>query len=639
MPYAASVGTTLAQLRGDMARFLMLANSEANSTDRLARSIDMWRTAGSELTQTNINFGTASTEMLGSWRGDDAPLFEERVLASRRSMFDSAEKMGNSPYSGPVPALEAALQQVGTTVAQVRDLEQAFTAEADRYLSDLQVVKLGQPPTDEEVQGLADALRQHVVNAGHSLDLLAQHYTYAASRVRAAGEGHQWVGPRSGGEPDLGAIRAAQAAAAAGGPAQAGVGNAASAAGGPGGTAGGGAGAAGAASELMGADAATAAGGSGLAGATAAGGAGGAGGAPGGAGQPASGAGGAADGVALPAAATAAGGGPGGPGGGAGGGTGLAGAPVLPPAASAIDPGMMSPGTGITGAGGAADGLAGRGPAGAALPGPRLPGPPMTALPGRLPGGYPQKPGTGAAGSWLGRGSEGMLPTPAKANTGRFPPLPGSLESSGGGLGGARGGGLGGAGGGVGGGGGGNGLPGGGLGDARTLRPGIPGQLDPTIAQTARPMTAPPPTTAQAPVLPGGTTAAGATAGPGGSAMPPPMMPPAGMAGAGAGGGRGGRPGSSAVRPGGTGRVRPGGPPPGVPAGLLGKAGRAEAMGAFPPLPASTAKAKRRQQDQIETLQLLDEELWTVEREAPSTTAPLGGSPTPNARNQRRPAN
>jgi hypothetical protein len=92
------------------------------------------------------------------------------------------------------------------------------------------------------------------------------------------------------------------------------------------------------------------------------------------------------------------------------------------------------------------------------------------------------------------------------------------------------------------------------------------------------------------------------------------MMPPGAMAPG--GGGRGGKPGAGAIRPGGRARNRQTGETPGVPAGLRGKVGRARS-GAFPSVPATTRRRLEKEQN-AETLQLLDEELWKVEETEPA---------------------
>jgi hypothetical protein len=356
---------------------------------------------------------------------------------------------------------------------------------------------------------------------------------------------------------------------------------------GSGGTANAAAGGAGGASAAgdPGMDAATAAGGAGgdEAGAAAAGGgadgagadaasAAGAGGA--GAGGAGAGGGGAAGdaGSALPSAET--------------GGTGLAGGGVgtLPPAQTAIPGG--APGSNLPGA---------------------LPGKPNTAIP---PGGLPLLP----------IGGQQVPPAKAATGIGKFTPLPQAATALGGG------GGIGGTAGG------GGGLGGAGLGDAKSaIKPATPaGTLNQSIPQVAKSVTGATPSTGQAPVLPGGpgNSLAGTSTGQAGTTMPPPMMPPGGLAGA-AGGSRA-KAGTGAVRPGSPVRQRPTGPTPGIPAGLRGRTKKDEQAG-FPTVPPlSNSKKQRRQTEEVETLQLLDEELWEIEQQSPATS-PVAG-PTPYRR-------
>ncbi|MGW6282666.1 hypothetical protein [Kribbella sp. NPDC055071] len=172
---------------------------------------------------------------------------------------------------------------------------------------------------------------------------------------------------------------------------------------------------------------------------------------------------------------------------------------------------------------------------------------------------------------------------------------------------------------GLGGGGGGGGI-GGGIPNARGIGEGIGGggkavgkpipKSDQNIAQAARNLTAgPESTTGQAPSLAGGPATGGGQTSTGGGGGMPPMMPP-GTAGAGGGGtgpSTGGRPGTGAARPGGPGRVRADAPTPGVPAGLRGRSATADSGRT------SVSTDRQRQREGAETLQMLDEELWTVD--------------------------
>ncbi|MFF1817248.1 hypothetical protein ACFVWG_08120 [Kribbella sp. NPDC058245] len=123
------------------------------------------------------------------------------------------------------------------------------------------------------------------------------------------------------------------------------------------------------------------------------------------------------------------------------------------------------------------------------------------------------------------------------------------------------------------------------------------------VQATAQPATGAPPAAPSS-----GSTAGTTTAGSAGGA-PPPMMPP--MAGGG-GGGRGGKPGGGTIRPINRKRKSQEGETPGVPAGLRGRSGRS-LPGAFPMVPATTRRRKDEREKPADTLQLLDEELWTIE--------------------------
>ncbi|MFG1911068.1 hypothetical protein [Kribbella sp. NPDC048928] len=223
---------------------------------------------------------------------------------------------------------------------------------------------------------------------------------------------------------------------------------------------------------------------------------------------------------------------------------------------------------------------------------------PNSEFPGQVPGG-----GTGLAG-----GPASTMPTlppptfgsnlPVPPVTG--PPVPPNLAPVAG-IGGIGGGGIGGIGGG--------GIGGvgniGGVGKADLGKPsGALIRGDQQIAQVAKMQPPGTPGNGQAPAQAGPGTGAGGTTGVGGAGGGgmPPMMPP--MAGAaGAAGAGGGKPASGAIRPGGRERRRSG-PTPGVPEGLLGKSGK---PGTFQTKPA------RRDKEQSTTLEVLDEDLWTVE--------------------------
>jgi hypothetical protein len=85
--------------------------------------------------------------------------------------------------------------------------------------------------------------------------------------------------------------------------------------------------------------------------------------------------------------------------------------------------------------------------------------------------------------------------------------------------------------------------------------------------------------------------------------MPPPMMPQSGN-------GKGSvKPG--AAQPAGVGRNRPAGATPGVPNGLRGRTGKPEN--------AVRAASRRTRRDESQNVELLDSELWEVERPSPET--------------------
>ncbi|MGH3433619.1 MAG: hypothetical protein ACRDQB_12365, partial [Thermocrispum sp.] len=112
-----------------------------------------------------------------------------------------------------------------------------------------------------------------------------------------------------------------------------------------------------------------------------------------------------------------------------------------------------------------------------------------------------------------------------------------------------------------------------------------------------------------------GETASAAAKGAGSTPMmPPPMMPP--MAGAGRGaGGAGSGPGDGSG-PGSPERNRPVRSVPGVPPKLRGKAGTLDATPAFLP-PAGRVGRRQAEEPMVETVELLDEELWAVEPAPP----------------------
>jgi hypothetical protein len=283
------------------------------------------------------------------------------------------------------------------------------------------------------------------------------------------------------------------------------------------------------------------------------------------------------------------------------------------PSTRAASPGGASPDGAAPGGaapGGAAPG--GAAPGGAA-PGGAAPG---GAAPGGAAGGAPAG-GAGADPSLAGGLSGGAptptpnlppglgtTPPPVPGGTGTVPPFIPPI----GGLGGApRGGGLGG---GFGGGGGGGGvrIPGVGLGG------GVSGGQTSIPAAGATVSVPTQPTQAGAPAVPQGPPVGGGTAGAGGSGVPP-MMPPMGGMGAGMGGGGSAGPGSGAAQRPVNGRPRGDGRTPGLPPVLSGKAGKADAN-AF----AARARRSTVETDVPTTVQLIDEDLWQVDRSAGAVT-------------------
>jgi len=129
-------------------------------------------------------------------------------------------------------------------------------------------------------------------------------------------------------------------------------------------------------------------------------------------------------------------------------------------------------------------------------------------------------------------------------------------------------------------------------------------------AQAARNMNSRPlPSVPQSPALPAATPAAG-PAPTGASSMPPPMMPPM----SGTGGGNGPKPGTA--QPVLQGRGKSPSRLPGVPPRLRGRSGKNDQ--AFK-TPAVSRRPKSAETEKLDTVQLLDEELWAVEQPAAAT--------------------
>ncbi|MEU4193253.1 hypothetical protein AB0E69_15255 [Kribbella sp. NPDC026611] len=256
------------------------------------------------------------------------------------------------------------------------------------------------------------------------------------------------------------------------------------------------------------------------------------------------------------------------------------------------------------GAGGGAGGDQGGDQSGQVPGAGQLPGGGSSALPPGSPGH-----GTGLAGlpampALTPPMGDSMMPLPSAT----IPPVPPMADVPAlpvGGVGGLGGIGSGGSGG-IGGIGGGSGGIGGGIGKGDLGKSAVGlGKADQQIAQAARLQPAAPPSAGQAPATPAGLTGGTGAAGAAGGGIPP-MMPPMG-AGAGAEGGSR-RSGSGAIRPVGRERRRTNGSTPGVPEALQGRASKASFQ----------AKPARREKEQAATLEVLDEDLWTVEASEPA---------------------
>lgn len=132
------------------------------------------------------------------------------------------------------------------------------------------------------------------------------------------------------------------------------------------------------------------------------------------------------------------------------------------------------------------------------------------------------------------------------------------------------------------------------------------------------------PSVPEAPVLPASSgPAAGAAGGAAGSA-PPPMMPPMGM------GGGGNKPKPGTATPPMQGQGRSQNKLPGVPQKLRGRSGKSDPTSGPGAFGAAAAPRRRRsgEKELVDTVQLLDEELWAVE-EPPAAPA---AAPAPKRR-------
>ncbi|HEY0687940.1 MAG TPA: hypothetical protein VGD71_02780 [Kribbella sp.] len=257
------------------------------------------------------------------------------------------------------------------------------------------------------------------------------------------------------------------------------------------------------------------------------------------------------------------------------------------------------------------------GPTGTSLAGlPNLPPPTLPSLPGGTPGGVgtlPPPPGPPPVMPTL----PPLRPTLPLPGGVPVPPRAGVVPSS---LGGVRGG-IGGT-----------GIASRGLGGGLNLKGISTGQEGGLTgpAQAARQMPGRPAVPLpEGPALPSSSTAPGGTGAPGaGSSMSPPMMPPL------AAGGGGGRPRPGAADRNQQGKGRPGNGLPGVPPKLRGRSGKLDPTGGFGSKAAGASDRRRRNDEEtIETVQLLDEELWEV-KDQPSVPAPIAAAAPPR-RGQR----
>jgi hypothetical protein len=132
----------------------------------------------------------------------------------------------------------------------------------------------------------------------------------------------------------------------------------------------------------------------------------------------------------------------------------------------------------------------------------------------------------------------------------------------------------------------------------------VPGMASLPLAATPG-VTAPAPQPGTAPAMPASGAAAAKPVTPGGSAMPPPMMPPPAS---GTSGGGGPKPGT-ADKPHDNRKARPSKTVPGVPPKLRGRAGKLD--GQFLTSPRVTRAV--RNEEEVTSVQFLDEELWKVD--------------------------
>ncbi|GAB2678114.1 hypothetical protein [Kribbella swartbergensis] len=304
--------------------------------------------------------------------------------------------------------------------------------------------------------------------------------------------------------------------------------------------------------------------------------------------------------------------------------------PGGPGGSSQMPTGPAATGPAATDPAAPAPGAEAQGPAG----GPTGGGP--TGTPGQMP---PQTGGPGLAGSTptLTPPATGMptvpnLPTPPQVPYAPTPagvpylptavvPPAAQTKNPGAGLGRSV---IGG--GGVGGGGGGGG--GGKIGAFGVGKHGIGGVLDSSTgrpendtsnapAQAARQLNRGPlPSVPPAPTPPSAGAPAATSSPVGGSSMPPPMMPPM-LGGAGEG-----KPKPGTASPVLQGKGGPKNRMPGVPPKLRGRSGKTDTANGFA-VPASARRSRAVEAEKLDTVQLLDEEVWAVEQPA-APTAPTG---------------
>ncbi len=558
--------TTLDQLEAALNQLFTVASGEQRMVASVTASKDAWDEAGKGIFDAVTELPKTTGQVMTSWTDGAAKLFGQATERSTNSLATAhgtivGAASGPSGGSGVVNALTSLADNIGRTVEQAAVIK----ADADRQIQFARQYAANtiNEPGAAMVATEAEIANQYVDQIRPTVARLGTALDLLGTIYE--GTGQQVASAASQLKWDGPGANAAGPGGGPGNPAGAGAGPASAGAGGPGGAAGGPGGAAG--------------------------GPGGAAGGPGGPADATGGPGGAAGG---PADAT------GGPGGAAGGPGGAAGGPGGAPGGPAGPVGGPG-GTELTRLPPGGGGLP-------PLPNGGLPGVPTPTLPNN---GLPLPPSGGLPLLPIGSGTNGSNGSGLVGGKGKLGPLP-ALGKAGGGFGGGLGGGLGGG-----------GLGGGaGLGGGGGLGKGGADQMIPRAGEQAG---QPQPTVGRGLGGPGstaGTTAAGAGGGqPAGGS---PMMPPMGGAAGAGGGGRGGKPGTGAIRPVNRKRKAQEDETPGVPVGLRGKAGR-DLPGAFPMLPVNNRRRKDERDKPIDTIQLLDEELWKVEEaEAVETQKRVG---------------